>query len=169
MKPAQMKMLLENFWSEREARERKIIVAGVAALVLILVYLLGLAPAIEGRARLQKDLPQLRQQALALQALSRQALASTASPAAPAMLSTRESVEAALARKGLKAQSVVVSGDLVRLQLNNVSFAAILEWLDEMQKTARLSLVESSFTAQPQIDIVNATLNLRQPKTDDRP
>ena len=64
---------------------------------------------------------------------------------------------------------MVVSGDLVRLQLNNVSFAGILDWLDETQKGTRLSVTESTFTALAQTDMVNATLSLRQPKTEDRP
>ncbi len=168
MKPRQMRDAVAGFWSEREVRERKILAIGAAAVGLALIYLVGIAPAFTGTSRLQKELPELRQQALSLQALSQQALALGSNAQAPAVMSTRESVEAALARKGLKAQSVVVTGDLVRLQLNNVSFAAMLEWLDEMQKSARLSVIESSFTAQAQTDIVNATLSLRQPKTDNQ-
>ena len=167
-KAQRLKNALQGFWSEREVRERKMLAGCAAAVALVLIYLVGIAPAWNGRNRLQNDLPQLRQQALSLQALSRQAQALAAIPAPAAELSTRESVEAALTRKGLKAQSVVVTGDLVRIQLNNVSFAAILEWLDEIQKSARLSVVESSFTAQAQSDTVNATLSLRQPKTDDK-
>lgn len=158
-----------TFWEEREARERKIIAAGAAALGLVLLYLVGIAPAYTGTTRLEKDLPQLRQQALSLQALAQEARALAANAPPPATMSTRESVEAALTRKGMKAQSLIVTSEQVRLQLNNVSFSAILEWLDEMQKSARLSVLESSFTAQAQTDIVNVTLSLRQPKTDEKP
>lgn len=169
MKPRQLQQSLYAFWTEREVRERRTIAIGAAAVGVILLYMVGIAPAWEGAARLQKDLPQLRQQALSLQALSREALALAANAPPPAILSTRESIEATLARKGMKAQSVVVTGDLVRIQLTGASFAATVEWLDEVQKTARLSLVESMFTAQAQTDIVNATLSLRQPKTDENP
>lgn len=168
MKRQQFSASIQNFWVERDVRERKILAGGGIAAAVAFIYVVGIAPAYTGASRLQKDLPQLRQQALSLQALSREAMALNANPAAPAVMSTKESIDAALARKSLKAQSVVVTGDLVRLQLNNVSFAAMLEWIDEMQKSARLSVVETSFTAQAQTDIVNATVSLRQPKTDDK-
>ena len=162
-----------NFWTEREPRERRMLSAGAAVVAAVLIYLVGFAPALQGRAQLQKALPEMRQQAASLQALAREAQALGAGAGATgangATLSTQESIEAGLARKGLKAQSVVVTGDLVRLQMNNVSFAGVLDWLDETQKSARLSVAESSFTALAQTDMVNATLNLRQPKTEDRP
>jgi len=169
MKPRRLRDSVQAFWSEREARERRTVSVGAAVVSVIVLYMVAFAPALDGTARLQKELPQLRQQALALQALSREALAINANAPAPAVLSTRESVEAALARKGIKAQSVVATGDLVRVQMNGVSFAAVVEWLDEMQKSARLNLAESRFTAQAQIDIVDVALSLRQPRTDDRP
>ena len=158
-----------NFWTEREPRERRMLSVGAAVVAAALIYLVGFAPALQGMARLQKALPEMRQQAASLQALAREAQALGAGGATGATLSTQESIEAGLARKGLKAQSVVVTGDLVRLQMNNVSFAGILDWLDETQKSTRLSVAESSFTALAQTDMVNATLSLRQPKTEDRP
>ena len=159
----------DTFWLERDPRERKMLAIGSAAVVAALLYFVAIGPAINGLTKLQKDLPQLRQQALALQALATQAQALAATPPAAATLSTSESIEASLTRKGFKPQSIVVTGDLVRVQINGVSFAGLLDWLDEMQKAARLTIVESNFTAQAQTDIVNATLSLRQPKTDDRP
>lgn len=169
MKPQQLKEACQSFWSERDGRERRLLGIGGAAVTLTLLYLVAIGPALVGGARLHRDLPQLRQQALALQALSREARALAANAPAAAILSTQESIEAALGRRSLKAQSVSVSGDLVRIQLNNVPFSSLIEWLDETQKTTRLSVIDSTFTAQAQTDIVNATLNLRQPKTDDKP
>lgn len=169
MSARQLSESLRVFWEEREPRERRMLSFGGAAVLLLLVYAIAIAPALDGMTRLQKDLPQLRQQALALQGLAGQAQALAANVPPPAVMSTTESIEASLARRSMKAQSVVVTGELVRLQLNGVSFAGLLDWLDEMQRTARLTLIESSFIAQPQTDIVNATLSLRQPKTDDKP
>jgi general secretion pathway protein M len=159
---------LQGFWSERDARERRMLALGAAAVFLALIYLVGIAPAATATSRLQRDLPQLRQQALSLQAMAREAQALAGSAPQQASLSTQESIEAALTRRGIKAQSVVVTGELVRVQLNNASFAGVLDWIDEMQKVARLSVIESSFTAQAQTDIVNATVSLRQPKLDEK-
>lgn len=168
MNTQQLRDSLQDFWSGRDARERRMLAIGAAAVALALIYLVGIAPAASGASRLQRDLPQLRQQAAALQAMSRETQSLAAGTPQQAALSTQESIEAALSRKGIKAQSVVVTADLVRIQLNNASFAGVLDWLDELQKVARLSVVETNFSAQAQTDIVNATLSLRQPKLDER-
>jgi general secretion pathway protein M len=157
-----VKDTLSAFWQERNPRERNILAVGAAFLALALVYLLFINPALSGRAQLEKSLPQLRQQAAELQSLARQATELNAAGAAPTAPVTKETIEAGLARRSIKAQSVLVSGELIKLQLQGASFAALANWLDEMQKTARTSLVEGSFEAQSGIDTVNATLTLRQ-------
>jgi general secretion pathway protein M len=185
----QFQQMVLNFWQGREPRERKMMAAGAMALALVLVYLIGIAPAQLGISRLQKALPQLRLQAASMQALASQAQQLNTTLPPPAVLSTHDTIQASLMRRGLKAQSVVVTADQVRIQLNNASFAMLIEWLDEIQKSARLSVVETSFTSlaehdsqqsseqgfqqnsqqNPQLDKVQATVVLRQPKTDDKP
>lgn len=160
-----LKDTFSAFWQERNPRERNILAAGAAFLVLALVYLLFINPALSGRAQLEKSLPQLRQQAAELQALARQATELNAAGATPAAPVTKESIEADLTRRSIKPQSVLVSGDMIKLQLQGVSFAAVTNWLDGMQKTARTSLVEGNFEAQTGIDTVNATLTLRQQRS----
>lgn len=165
----QLRQSLASFWAVRDERERRMLTAGAAAVGLALLYLVAIGPAYTGSMRLQRDLPSLRQQALALQALSRQAQGLRANAPASVTLSTQESIDATLSRKNLKAQSVAVSADLVRIQLSNVSFSGVLDWLDELQKSAHVTVMDCQFSAQSQPDMVNATLNLRQPKTDDAP
>src|SRR5437868_2676267 len=77
---------------------------------------------------------------------------------------SKESIEADLTRRGLKAESVNVTGEIARLQLSNASFAALIGWLDEIQKSALVSVMEVNIIALPQPDAVNATLTLRQQK-----
>lgn len=156
-----------NFWMERNARERSMLTAAFAVIVLGLIYALLLGPAIDGRAQLEKSLPPLRQQAAEMQALSRQAAALANTGATPPATVTRESIDASLSRRGLKPQSVALTGDLVRLQMAPVSFAGLIDWLEEMRQTARLSVVEANIVAQAQADMVNVTLTLRQPKTEE--
>lgn len=157
---------LSIFWLERNPRERNMLVVAALALTLALLYLLLISPALAGRERLQKNLPPLRQQAAELQALAKQAGDLVNTPPPPATPVTRDSLEASLTRRGLKPQSLVLSGELAKVQLQSASFAALVSWLDDMQKTARLSLVEASFEALPAIDNVNATLTLRQQRND---
>jgi general secretion pathway protein M len=159
----QLKQSIAQFWQERDAREQRILLAAAALIVLLLVYLLLINPALTGRSQLDKTLPLQRQQAAELQVLASQAgalaQAQAASPAAPV---SKESIAAALARHSLKAQSVLLTGDMVKLQLTGVSFAATVNWLDDMQRSARLVATDAHVEAQEKIDIVNATLTLRQ-------
>jgi len=152
------------YWNERQPRERAMLAAGAAAILLAIVYLLFLNPALSGRDQLRKSLPQMRQQAAELQGMARQVAELGAAGATPVAPVTRESLEGSLARRNLKAQSVVVGGDMIRIQLQGVSYAAVVGWLDEMQRSARVSLTEGSFEAQAALDTVNASLTLRQQK-----
>ncbi len=161
--------LLESlavFWRERNARERKAIALAALVIVLALIYSIFIGPALAGRAQLEKALPALRQQAAELQLLSKQATALAGVTAPPAVVITKDSLEAALTRRGLKPQSVVLTGELVKLQFESASFAGIVNWLDEMQKNARLSVVEANIEALAPVDMVNATLTLRQQRND---
>jgi general secretion pathway protein M len=161
-----LKQSLSTFWSERNKRERNMLSTAIAVVVLGLIYALLIDPALSGRRDLEKKLPTLRQQAAEVQALSKEAsaLSGKAAPPAPAM--TRESLETSLARKGLKAQSISLSGELAKVQLNAAPFSGMVEWLAEMQKTARLSVVDAVVEAQAQPDTVNANLTLRQQRSE---
>ncbi len=155
---------LAAFWEARNPRERAILAGGAALLVLGLLYAILLGPALSGRDRLHKDLPQLRQQVAQLQALARDAAGlASSTPATPAPL-TKESLEADLTRRSLKPDSVAVTGEIARLQLSNASFASLVAWLDEIQKSTLVSVVDANIVAQAQPDTVNATLTLRQQK-----
>lgn len=164
----EMKQALSAFWNERNKREQNMLVAAAAVIVLGLAYALLIDPALSGRADLAKRLPALRQQAAEVQALSKEASALGGRTSTPPPAMTRESIETSLARKGLKAQSVTVSGELAKLQLNGVPFSSMMEWLTEMQKSARLSVAEAVVEAQQQPDTVNANLTLRQQRGDNQ-
>ena len=100
----------------------------VAALLVAfgLAYAVLIDPALSGRQQLSKDLPVLRQQVAQIRALSNQAAQLSLAPSAQPVPLSGESVEAALARNGLKAQNVLVNGDLAKVQLSAVSFANTL-------------------------------------------
>lgn len=158
----QATLSFSKFWEARETRERLTLTVAAVAIMLGLAYAVLIAPALNGREQLSKNLPQLRQQAALLQAMSREAATLAGKPDIPLTAFSEESIEAALARKGLKVQSVTLTGDLVRVQLPAVPFAGMLEWLDEMQKTAMLSVVQANIVALAQAGSVDATLTLRQ-------
>jgi general secretion pathway protein M len=101
-----------------------------------------------------------------MRAMAKQASLLSATPAVPAAAMSREGIEAALARSGLKAQDVLLNGDFAKVQLNSASFASMLFWLDDLQKTAMLSVTDADIVALPQPDNVNATITLRRAGAD---
>jgi general secretion pathway protein M len=155
------KQTVSTFWGERNQRERNMLSVAMIVVVLGLFYMLLIDPALSGRKDLEKKLPALRQQAAEVQAMAKEASGLAGKTAAPVTTVTKESLEASLARKGLKAQSVSVTGEIVKVQLSSASFAGTIDWLNEMQRTARLSVVDANIDSQAQPDTVNAILTLR--------
>ncbi|MGA8863019.1 MAG: type II secretion system protein M [Gallionella sp.] len=159
-------LAFSDFWLARNARERTMLVAAALVVAFGLAYAVLIDPALSGRKQLSKDLPVLRQQLAQMRALSSQAALLSLKPAVQPVAMSRESIEAALARNGLKTQNVLLNGDFAKVQFSAVSFANMLSWLDEMQKTSRLTVTDAEIVALPQPDMVNATITLRQPGTD---
>jgi general secretion pathway protein M len=159
----QSTLLFSEFWAARDARERSMLAVAALVVTFALAYAILIDPALGGREQLNKSLPVLRQQVAQMQTLSKQAAALSAKPVAPPIPMSRENIEAALARNGMKAQSVILSGDFAKVQLSAVSFANTLYWLDDMQKTARISATDANIVALSQPDTINATFTLHQP------
>jgi general secretion pathway protein M len=159
----QSRQSFSEFWAVRDARERAMLAVAALVVTVGLAYALLIDPALSGRDQLNKNLPVLRQQVAQMQALSKEAAALSGKSAAPLIAMSKENIEAALARNGLKPQSVMLTGDFAKVQLSAVSFAGTLNWLDDMQKTALLSVVDANIVVLAQPDMVNATFTLRQP------
>lgn len=158
-KPSQS---LAEFWAARDTRERALFAVAAATAAFGAIYALLLDPALAGRSQLSKSLPVLRQQAAQMQALSKEAAALSGKAAPQTAAITREGIEAALARHGLKPKSVALDGDIARVQLAAASFSGTLNWLDDMQKTARLAVVDANIVALAQPGMIDAALTLRQ-------
>jgi general secretion pathway protein M len=154
-----------SFWNVRNERERSILIFGAAALVLFLLYAIFFAPALNGRTVLNRDLPAMRQQLAEMQSLAKEVgeLAGATAPDPEPV--SQENIAASLSSHGLKPQSLTVNGELVRLQINPVAYSSLMDWLDEQQKTARLTVMEANFIVLPQSDSVNASLTLRQQRS----
>lgn len=150
------------YWLARTEQERKFLAIGAAVVLVALVYALLLAPAIEGRDRLQRSLPQLRQQAAQLQTMAAEAGALAANPAPPPAPMTREALTASLAQRSLMPGSLTLTGEYAKVQFNNVSFANLVAWLDAQRRENRIQVQDAAFTGLPAAGQVDATLTLRQ-------
>ena len=77
---------------------------------------------------------------------------------------SREVIEASLLRKGVKSQSLSATDDIVRVQIASVGYSAIMEWMLEMQKAARLTVEDVKLTALPEKGQVAVVLTMKQQK-----
>ncbi|MES2535293.1 MAG: type II secretion system protein GspM [Pseudomonadota bacterium] len=161
-----MAQSLSEFWAVRNVRERRYLLAAAAILLSALLYSLLIGPAITGIDQLNKALPALRQQVAQIRSLSQEAAGLTSQAPLSVVPMTRASLEASLARKGLKPQSVSLTGDVAQVQLGSVSFAGTIDWLDDVQKTGLISVAEAKVVALAQPDMVDVTVMLRQQKSE---
>jgi len=151
------------FWAERSEQERKFLTVGGIVLAVGLVYGLLIDPALSGRERLRKDLPQLRQQAAELQALAGEAAQLAAQPPLqPAAPMTRETLNAGLSSRGLNPSNVVMTGEYAKLEFKGASFAGVVTWLDAIRRENRIAVQDATFTATSTAGQVDASMTLRQ-------
>lgn len=151
-----------SYWIARTAQERKFLLVGGGVVALALLYLVLLEPALTGREQLRRSLPEMRQQAAQLDALAAEARAVAAQPAPAVVPVTREALAASMTASGLNPASLSVSGEYTKVQLNGVSFANLMAWLDAQRRDSRLLVQDAQFTAKDALGQVDATLTLRQ-------
>jgi general secretion pathway protein M len=154
------------FWSARTAQEQRFLAVGGIVVGLALAYAVLVDPALTGRERLRRELPVLRQETAAMQALAAQAAQLGAQPPVQVPPLSREGIDAALAERGLKPQTLAVTGDYVKVEWKGVQFAGLVAWLEAARRDSRLAVQEAKIAAQDgkadSAGLVDATLTLRQ-------
>jgi general secretion pathway protein M len=152
----------DAFWLVRTEQERKLLRIGGAVVGLALFYSLLVGPALDGRDKLHKELPELHQQAADMQAMAREAqVLKGQNNIAPSPM-TRDGLNAGLTARGLTPQSLNITGEYAKVQFNGTQYAALVAWLDAIRTESRINVVDASFSAQDAPGVVNATLTLRQ-------
>lgn len=128
---------LKLFWAERVPRERAILLAGGAALLAVIVFLLLIEPAYTGIGRLERSLPVQRQGAAELDALLSEVKTMRARPqvASVSASDVRAAVDASLTRAGIKAARIVPlsDGDL-QMTFTDVPYASWAPWLAGIER-----------------------------------
>lgn len=159
---SQLKDQLALYWLARTEQERKYLAVGGLVVLATLVYMLFVAPALDGREKLRAQLPQLREEAAKMQALALEAGELARQPAAQVTPMTRESLSASLAARSLTAASLTVTGEYAKLQLNSVPFAGVYAWLEAQRRENRIVAEDVGVTAGSPAGQVDAVLTLRQ-------
>ena len=155
---------VREFWLARQPRERRMLGIGAAFLLMLLIWLSLIDPALEARSRWQQTLPALRSQLAQMRAIAAEMAAaptrSTAAASAAAL--SRAVLERSLKEKGLQAQNLSVSDSRVAANFSDIPFAALAEWLQQTQSSARLMVTEASIVMRDLPGRVDARLTLQR-------
>jgi general secretion pathway protein M len=162
----QIKEQVALAWLARTEQERRFLSAGGAVVLLALLYLIFVAPALNGRAQLNKDLPRLRQDAALMQALAIDAAQLAHLPPVQLVPMSKESLTASLAARSIVPVSLSMTGDYAKLQLKDASFANLVTWLDAQRRENRISVQDATVNAVNDAGQVDAVLTLRQANAD---
>lgn len=149
-------------WRERSEQERRLLALGALVFTLVALNALLVGPALDGRARLRKEMPALRQEAAEIQTMARQAAELARQTPAPVAPMSQDGLIRSLAAQGMTAQSLGMAGESARVQLSGVPFASLMHWLDALRRDSRVAAQDVAIVAQPEAGIVNATLTLQQ-------
>lgn len=150
-------------WRELEARERRLLTWGGAALVLFLLYALIWAPLRADLDHLRSSVPQ-NQTKLALmraQALEVAQLRSRTPTSTPGgnLLST---VEQSAMNRGLRQSMTRIEpeGNAARVTFEEVNFNSLVTWLAELQAQG-VRVENANLQRRPNVGLVSARLVLR--------
>lgn len=150
------------WWSLRTEQEQRMLSIGGAVLALGLAWGVLIDPALSGRSKLEKELPQMNQQLAEMQALAGEAAQLAAQPAVQPQPLSKDGVAARLQAMGLSTQNLAVTGDYIKVEFKGVPFAGLVTWLDAMRREQRVTVQEGSVTQQGPAGQVDANLTLRQ-------
>lgn len=152
----------QAFWQERTEQERRMLSIGGAVVGLGLFYGVLIDPAMEGRAKLRAQLPQMRQEAAELQAMSRIAMELKGRTPIQSPRMTSDTLNASLSASGLKASSLAITGDYAKLELKGAPFAQVAAWLDTQRRTGAVAVYDANIAGTSTPGMVDASLTLQQ-------
>lgn len=163
--PAAWRERALTFWSARNPREQALLAGGGVVMALLLGYTLLWEPAAEGRAQLERSLPQLRAQLAEMETLSQEARGLAASPA-PSLRGEAliEALRAGLGRHGLSPTRLAATGDnTIQVQLEKAPFGAVAAWLQDVRQQQRFKVADARIIYVGATAIVDVSATLQGP------
>ena len=142
---------LRLFWAERLPRERALLLAGAAAVIAVLVFLLLIEPAYKSIGRLERSLPQQRAGEAELKSLLNEVKTMRTRPQVASVSAgdVRAAVDASLGRAGIKAARIVPlsDGDL-QLTFSDVPYSSWAPWLAGIERELGARATSVTVTAR---------------------
>lgn len=160
-----MKDQLRAYWQSRSPRDRQIILAIAAVVLVAFLYAYLWLPMNEARARLRAELPKLRGAAQLMEAQAKEVAQLRGTPAPAAKGAAQDVVNKSAERAGLKGdltQVTSLSPERTQVTLNAVAFDRWIEWTRTLasESALRIESAQVSATGDPGMVKVQAVLTL---------
>jgi type II secretory pathway component PulM len=161
--PSRAPSTFAQWWRLRSRREQMLLAAAAALVAFALLWLLAWQPLTHDADRLTRQLA-IDRAALAEARLRGDEIAGLAQkpPSAP-VADPRAALEGVLVRRDLKSTAMAVErvdNDRIRLTFDAIAFGALTDFLDVLQRDARLRAVELVVTARVEPGQVRADVTL---------
>ena len=132
-----------RYWSSLAARERVLVAAGAAAVGILVVWMLGVQPALRTLRDAPVEIDRLDRQLQQMQIAAAEAQGLRSASQIPATQAV-SSLQAATERLGGKSK-LVVQGDRATLTFTSIPAEALRAWLGEARSGARARPVEAQW------------------------
>ncbi len=138
---------VKQAWLARAPRERVFLSIGVVFVLLTLAYLLAFKPLASAAQRADRALPELRRQDAAMAALMSKAKVLKAKPLPAIAVPEAAALTQQAKQSGLALQIASDGEGGFNVQLNQVEFTGLLDWLNEVQSGSHMFVRESQLDA----------------------
>ena len=152
---------LTHWWRLRTHAERAAVIAGGALAVGALAWLLVWLPVQADIARLTRELA-VQRAALTQARLQADAMGGLERRTPPTSREPRAALDLALAASGIKTSAIDRTGDDLRVTIEGVSFDALTNLLESLQRDAALRVVDLTAVARVEPGTVRAEFTLRR-------
>ncbi|MEW6342574.1 MAG: type II secretion system protein M [Pseudomonadota bacterium] len=154
---------LTEWFEARAPREKRLLVAGVALLIVVLLYSVLWAPAWDGCSHIRASLPRLQDEVAQVQMQLDEArsLKGDAAIRAPEGVALRDALSASLSQAGVPAPQITVLGKGVQVEVKNVPFGVLMVWLDEVRRTEHVRVVSAHAKGEMQPGHASVSVTLQ--------
>ena len=125
--------LLMQRWHAMDTREKRLVSIALAVLAVAMVYLITIEPALNGRAQLQRELPQHRADAAEMAGIASVASQRPVTRRPANETELRRAIEGALGPFASKA-TVTTSGTSVIVKFERLSYPALASWASRITR-----------------------------------
>lgn len=159
---------MKEWFDSLEQRERRVILGGAAAVLLLSIYFLGWEPFVKGLQDFQESTQRKQVELAWMQNAAQEVKQLRANSDTPAKIASGQSLLGVIDRTtkqkqlGGSVKRVQPDGsDKARVWLDEAKFDVVIRWLEELQRRHGVSIETITFEKQDEAGLVNARISFQ--------